>query len=165
MDPTDGDVLVAIFDGGIVLTRNGGGTWVDIQGNLPDFRTCAILPTDDRIYVTTHSDGLWATDASPTSVEAAPAAVLALSAHPNPFNPNTTLAFSLRESATLSLCILDAQGRLVRSLLAEAQRPAGLQSLTWDGRDDAGRALPSGLYFAQLVAGGERASRKLLMLK
>ena len=165
MDPTDGDVLVALFDSGIVLTRNGGGTWVDIQGNVPGFRVCAISPTDDRIYVATHSDGLWATDASPTGAGEAPAASLELGAHPNPFNPQTTLAFSLRESGVVSLSVLDAQGRCVRSLLAAATLPAGSQSVAWDGRDEFGRALPSGLYFARLIAGEERVSRKLLLLK
>lgn len=141
MDPTNANVLVALFDTGIVLTRNGGGTWVDIRGNVTWGKSCAISPTDDRIYVAA-GDGLWATDASPTAVESAPAAGLALAAHPNPFNPKTTLSFSLREAGAVNLRILDAQGRQVRALLAAAARPAGPR-VAHLGRPRRGRPRPA----------------------
>lgn len=168
MHPENAGTLVALRVPDILLSSDGGETWLDFRGDLPagvGGARCAILTTDERIYLAAGDDGLWATNANPTAVEASPAAGFALAAHPNPFNPKTTLAFSLREAGAADLRIIDAQGRSVRSLLAGVQRPAGLQSLTWDGRDDAGRALPSGLYFARLIAGEERLSRKLLMLK
>jgi flagellar hook assembly protein FlgD len=62
------------------------------------------------------------------------------------------------------LTVHDVTGRRVRRLLDE-QRSAGAQSLRWDGRDDDGRALGSGLYLARLRAAGTTASVKLLLIK
>lgn len=165
MDPADSAVLVVVFSGGVALTRNGGGTWVDIEYNLPDGRACAISPTDDRIYVATHGSGLWATDASPTAVATAPAAGLALSAWPNPCRPQTTLHFSLREPGAVALDVFDAQGRRVRSLLTGEALPAGPQAIAWDGRDDAGRALPAGVYLVRVTTPAGEGTTRLVRLR
>ena len=165
MDPLNGDVLVALRGAEVLLTRNGGATWVDIGDGLPYGATyCAVLPTDDRIYVATY-DGLYATAASPTAVADAQAATLALGAAPNPFNPATAISFSLPAAARATLTVHDAQGRQVRRLLADAARPAGRQQVIWDGRDDAGHALPSGLYLARVTALGRSEAGKLVLLK
>jgi hypothetical protein len=83
---------------------------------------------------------------------------------PNPFNPSTTLRFGLRESAHVTLRIYDAAGRLVRTLVDD-HRPAGLYDKAWDGRDAAGRASASGVYFCKLVAGRFEETRKIVLLK
>jgi len=70
---------------------------------------------------------------------------------PNPFNPETVIEFGLRAEGLVSVRIYDATGRLVRVLVAE-NRPAGAQSVRWDGRDSRGRALSSGVYVARLTA-------------
>jgi len=84
---------------------------------------------------------------------------------PNPFNPTTTLRYRLPTDAAVSLEILDARGRRVRSLLESTSQTAGAHELLWNGRDEAGQPLPSGLYQARLRAGGEEAGLKLLLLK
>jgi hypothetical protein len=98
--------------------------------------------------------------AGPTPSAAAP-----LAAFPNPFNPKTTLRFALAAPARVDLAIYDARGRLVRRLAA-GELPAGQHSLDWDGRDESGRALASGIYLARLLQGGRPAEeRKLTMLR
>ncbi|MBN2171326.1 MAG: hypothetical protein JW819_08405 [Candidatus Krumholzibacteriota bacterium] len=86
-------------------------------------------------------------------------------AWPNPFNPSTRLAFTLDVAARLRLDIHDARGRRVRRL-AEGSFSAGAHERAWDGRDDAGRDLPAGVYFARLVCedGWSRTAR-LVMIK
>lgn len=84
---------------------------------------------------------------------------------PNPFNPTTTLRYRLPRDGAVSLEILDARGRRVRSLLEATTQAAGVHELLWNGRDDAGLPLPSGLYQARLRAAGEEAGLKLLLLK
>ena len=101
---------------------------------------------------------------APTGVAPAPAPRPALSAHPNPFNPSTELRFALDAAGPVQLSIHDIAGRRVRTLLAGVQ-PAGELRATWDGRDDAGQALASGVYLARLEATGGAASRKLVLLK
>jgi len=172
MHPDDADLLVAAKEGGtVLLTRNGGDSWTDITGSFPwlEVERTAICRADERIYVVAYTPdglyGLWATDLYPTGVSQAPRPGATLAAYPNPFNPATALKFSLPEAAAVSVFVTDVQGRRVRSLVVRESRPAGEQSLAWDGRDDAGRALPSGLYVAQLEAADARASCKLLLLK
>jgi hypothetical protein len=83
---------------------------------------------------------------------------------PNPFNPVTTLRFSLAAPAQLTLKIYNLQGYVVKTL-ANDYRPAGEFSLLWNGRDDNGRVLPSGLYFCRMQAGGFSEIVKLSLVK
>ncbi len=88
-----------------------------------------------------------------------------LAAHPNPFNPRTTLRFSLSAVASVHLSVHDVDGRRVARLLGGERIEPGERTLSWDGRDDSGRALPSGLYLLRFRAGTDRDSRKLILLR
>lgn len=83
---------------------------------------------------------------------------------PNPFNPQTTITFSLDRTAQFQLAIYDVTGRLIR-VLADEIRSAGEHGLVWDGRDAAGDQVASGTYFYKLVSEGNTFSRKMTMLK
>jgi len=82
-----------------------------------------------------------------------------LSAYPNPFNPTTTLSFTLDAPQEVSLALYDVQGRLAQQLLNEL-RNAGTHSVTLNGS-----ALPSGIYFARLNAGAQSRAAKLVLMK
>lgn len=84
-------------------------------------------------------------------------------ASPNPFADATIIGFTLPEAGETSLSIFDASGRLIRTLV-RGDRPAGRQSVRWDGRGDDGRRLAPGLYFAWLQRGQARASARLVAL-
>ncbi len=88
-----------------------------------------------------------------------------LGPYPNPFNPATELTFHLAEPGAVSLAIYDLTGRRVAVLAAGLLHEAGPHTVTWAGRDDVGRSLASGLYFARFTAGGYRAESKLVLLK
>jgi hypothetical protein len=90
---------------------------------------------------------------------------VAVAARPNPFNPSTTIAFDLPGDSEVSLAVYDLQGRLVRDLLAAARFPAGSHQKLWDGRDDRGQVVASGIYFYRFTAGRESRVGKLTMLK
>ncbi len=84
----------------------------------------------------------------------APARFALRAATPNPFNPRTTIGFDVPASGgDVRLELYDARGRLVRTLVTGHREP-GRQEAVWDGRSDAGRRLPSGVYFARLRAAG-----------
>ncbi len=85
--------------------------------------------------------------------------------HPNPFNPSTEIRFELAEASRVTVRIIDTGGRFLRTLLEEAQLSPGEIRVSWDGRDDAGRPLPSGVYFYEIEAGAFRATRKMTLLK
>lgn len=84
--------------------------------------------------------------------------------HPNPFNPATTINYSLKEQAPVTLKIYNTLGQEVRTLV-NADEPAGMKFVLWDGRDNAGHSVSSGIYIYRLQAGKFIQSRKMLMLK
>ena len=85
--------------------------------------------------------------------------------YPNPFNPTTTILFSLAERGRVVLKVFDVSGRLVRTL-ADATLSAGaLHRIEWDGRDEGGVSVASGVYFYRLVTGGFNSTRKMVLLK
>jgi hypothetical protein len=86
-------------------------------------------------------------------------------ANPNPFNPSTSLPLFLDQSESIQLKIYDIAGRHVRTL-HDGILPAGRTRLVWDGRDDAGRVAPSGVYFARAAGRwGMSESRRMTLIK
>ena len=84
---------------------------------------------------------------------------------PNPFNPVTAIRFDLARPGKVGVSIFDVAGRRVRGLL-QADLEAGRgHSVEWNGRDDTGRRVPSGVYFCKLVAGDVTSSRALVLLE
>lgn len=83
---------------------------------------------------------------------------------PNPFNPSTTIRFYLPERRPVALDVYDVSGRLVKRL-TEGNREKGMHSLSWDGRDAAGRDVGPGMYFARLKAGKDIQSRKMILAR
>jgi len=83
---------------------------------------------------------------------------------PNPFNPLTEFRFDLPRALRVDLRIYDVAGRHVRTLVA-GPRGAGHQTATWSGRDDAGRMVASGTYFARLQAGGRTITRAVTLVR
>lgn len=78
-----------------------------------------------------------------------PQATAITAVYPNPFNPRSKIAFELAESGSIELAIYDLRGQLVRVLDA-GMWPAGRYGATWDGQDDGGRAVPTGMYFCRM---------------
>lgn len=84
--------------------------------------------------------------------------------YPNPFNPSTTVEFSVPSQGPVSVRVFDLQGRQV-STLADKSLPAGVYRVKWDGRDQGGRNVSSGVYFAMIESGGGRQAARLILLK
>ncbi len=93
-----------------------------------------------------------------------PAELAVRSATPNPFNPVTEIRCDLPAEGRVVLAVYDLGGHVVRGLLDES-RGAGAFSVIWNGRDDRGREVPSGVYFARLSAAGREAVLKLVLAK
>lgn len=84
---------------------------------------------------------------------------------PNPFNPATTLRFELDNPRRVDLKVFNLAGRLVRVLESGTPFVAGEHSVRWNGRDDGGRVVASGVYVVQIRAGDESASQRVALLK
>ncbi|MEJ2721252.1 MAG: T9SS type A sorting domain-containing protein [bacterium] len=84
--------------------------------------------------------------------------------YPNPFNPTTTISFTTPASSRVVLEIFDAQGRRVKTLIDDST-PAGSFTATWNGRDEKGAYVASGVYFVRLQSNGHAQTRKIVLLK
>jgi flagellar hook assembly protein FlgD len=85
--------------------------------------------------------------------------------YPNPFNPHTKIQFTLPKAATVSLGIYDLNGRIVKHLISGEQHGNGTHSVAWDGTNDNGEKVSSGIYFSRLQAGEYVASTKMSLVK
>lgn len=84
--------------------------------------------------------------------------------YPNPFNPTTVIRYALPLKGPVSLGIYSVTGQLIRTLVSGEQLP-GRHSVAWDGRNNRGEQVGSGVYFSRLVAGHAQFTRKLLLLR
>ena len=84
--------------------------------------------------------------------------------HPNPFDPQTTISFTLPEARRAEMAIYDAVGRLVRRLVRK-HLTAGAHSTVWDGRTDGGTPAASGVYFCRLSTPAGAESSSLVMVR
>jgi len=84
---------------------------------------------------------------------------------PNPFNPQTTIAFELPKQAAVSLRVFDVSGRLVIVLMDGETIAEGRREVVWNGRDDTGRRVAAGAYFYRLEAGRYAETKRMVLMK
>ncbi len=145
---------------------NIGETMVSLEPNEPGltiyWRVMAehgSSPSDwSPVWSFTMADGSTPVDDVPASGQ------LALSVYPNPFNPATTVAFSLPRGGQVEVAVYDLAGRRIRSL-ASGFLAAGEHQVAWDGRDNRGVALGSGVYLIRLQSPSGVMSKRALLLK
>ena len=87
-----------------------------------------------------------------------------LSAQPNPFNPQVNISFGLKTAERVRLYVVDVRGRMVRHI-ADQHMVAGDHQLGWDGRDDCGQPMASGIYWLCLERTGVRETREVVLLR
>lgn len=172
---------VLVAEGTEPLPPEGGFTLVsttfDADGSVDGF------PIEIRLFAFTNSNvdpdqdpgsGGTAVDFDDVKLEvnptvtAAPTVQAGFVLHrpfPNPFNPRTTLAFTLAEPGPVRLAVFDATGRRVRELLRGEVVAAGRRELQWDGRDDLGRPVASGVYFARMNASESLATVRMVLVE
>ena len=97
-------------------------------------------------------------------LDAVPGATLSLRSYPNPFNPTTTIALNVPRAGKVRLRVFDVRGRAIRTLV-DGDMTAGLHRISWNGRNDDGHAVASGVYLAQVRTGGETRLDKLTLMK
>jgi hypothetical protein len=89
---------------------------------------------------------------------------LELSNYPNPFNPSTTIAFSVPEAGKVRLTVYNIRGQRVRSLIDDNMM-RGFHKVIWDGKDNGKHSVSSGLYFVRIDTGNNTVIKKVMMLK
>jgi hypothetical protein len=84
--------------------------------------------------------------------------------YPNPFNPSTTIEYSVPSRSEVTIEIFNTVGQKVRTLLRET-KSAGKYSAVWDGRDNNGNSLSTGVYFYRIQAGDYEKTKKMILVK
>ena len=142
----------------------------DLQIYLPQQNRVVVMSMQDAssVILEVGDEPLLVTFRSPDALTAAPDLPVAhaITSHPNPFNPSTEIKLTSSQSGRLGLEIYDLRGRRVRAFELGTQT-AGTYTLTWRGRDDTGRELAGGTYFAILVLDDVRTDTraKLTLVK
>ena len=85
--------------------------------------------------------------------------------YPNPFNPNTVIEFTLGQEQLISLNIFDIQGRLINSLINNDYYKTGSYNISWDGTNNMGTQVPSGMYIYKLIGQNHSHIRKMVLMK
>lgn len=171
VDPDDPARLFVGTDVGCFYTEDVGETWQMLGEGLPPVPVYDLKihgPTR-ALFAGTHGRSIQAFDLTTLPDLAGvkisePGLATGLVNHPNPFSAGTTITFGLARAAEASLAVYDLAGRRVRSL-AEGPRPAGRQEVWWDGRNDRGGSVASGIYFARLEAAGTTLTARLNLVR
>ncbi len=153
-DPTR-PVLAGQYD----TTMRNGESYIGAIGAYVGLPSGNILVCDIE-------NGLFAFTVTPALAtdEPADAAFRLEQNFPNPFNPSTHIPFELTRGGRVVLSVYDVAGRRVRAVL-DRELPAGLHEAEWDGKDEAGRSVASGVYFYRMQAGAETETRRMVLLK
>lgn len=159
------NVTVRSFDGSVVFrtsTDIPGWTGVEVSPSLDAMDVnhdglVEFMATDGNAVRLMHYIG----PLDVADLHDGPALRLAGSS-PNPFHASTALRFSTGNAGQVEIAIYDASGRVVRRL--DQRFAAGNHEVKWDGRDEAGHAVPNGVLFYEVRAGGVRQSRKLVRI-
>jgi hypothetical protein len=153
-------------------TVYGSAGAFDASAQLIDYTAATHMDVGSRAYAhyfVTATDRA-GNEGKPASLDGAKGGMpatprtLSVSAYPNPFNPETTIRYTLPAAGHVHVDVFDATGSHVRTLVNREQI-AGAFTATWDGHDQMGRASASGIYFARIQHNGATRAYKLVMLK
>ena len=160
-------VALDVADGKVYWTEAGGIRRADLNGkNRQDVATGIGSPAGIALRVAPVST---AAAAAPAAAPMAPNTTALHANYPNPFNPETWIPYQLRDAADVQISIYDPRGVLVRQLSlgyqVAGQYLSRSRAAHWDGRNEVGEPVASGLYFYTLTAGDFSATRKMLIRK
>lgn len=157
-----GNVDVALLGAGAGLAGQGElarVTFRVLAAGHPalGFRSAVARDADNRgVPVSLNTSG--------ATMPAVPAQTYLGHAYPNPFAAGTSIPYGVRSAASITLSVFDVSGRLVRTLLS-GEPTVGARLAQWDGRDDQGRLVGSGLYLIRMSAGGDRLTRPVYVVR
>jgi flagellar hook capping protein FlgD len=160
----DGDLFATDAGFGRIMRVKVDGT-ATVFATLPGAADVAFRPSEQALYVVSNQGGFYrivrhsTADVSDATRDAGPLAV-----SPNPASGPCALRYSTQMGGLTRARVVDVAGRLVRRL-SDAWRPAGVQSLAWDGRDDAGAPVSPGIYFAHVQVAGESRTARVTIVR
>ena len=152
------------------IVETGGATSITLFDRTPgDFCFWKVLAdngagqtmwsTEVNVFFVSYATGV-----NRSTSAAAPSSFSLFQNFPNPFNATTTIPYTLPGNGHVEIKIFDPLGREIRTLV-DGEQPVGRHRITWDGLDNSGAPVASGVYFCQMTAEGFAETRKLALLR
>jgi photosystem II stability/assembly factor-like uncharacterized protein len=165
------DRLFIGMDVGVYYRDNTMNDWAPFMTNLPNVEVSEFefyLPSN-KIRAATYGRGIWESVIPPVTGNNSgndniPVSFALFQNYPNPFNPQTVIRFDIPVKSNVSLKIFNILGQEVKTLVYSELSP-GEKSVSWNGKDNAGLSVNSGIYVYELRAGDYRESKKLVFVK
>jgi hypothetical protein len=131
-------------------------------GRVPIYVGIQCLSNDAFIFFV---DDVTVTGGTPNDDNTVPVVATELRGNfPNPFNPTTTISYSVKTPEAVTIEIFNVKGQLIKTLVSEAKE-AGNHTVVWNGDDNSGRRVSSGIYYYKMSAGKYSSTRKMVMMK
>jgi hypothetical protein len=168
----DGDLAyIADIEGGLQVVDISDLSDPRYLGSVdtPRHRVYGVARAGDRVCLADWEGGVHVIGQhcvpSPVPEGIVPQSHVSLTAFPNPFNPQTTIAFDLPSEQVVNLSVYDVSGRLVDVIVDNEIAARGRNEVVWRGRDMAGRVVSSGVYFYRLEAGSSTKTERMVLVK
>jgi hypothetical protein len=160
-------------DLGVYVSTDAGSSWLLFHEGLPDacmIMDLSISPSNRKLRAATHGNGVYQRSLLSTLVavkdgDPTPIDFQLNQNYPNPFNPSTTIRYTIPKTARVTLIVYNMLGQKVRSLVDLPAHPAGTRNVEWNGTDDIGRPVASGLYLYRLAFDRQAQVKKMLIIK
>ncbi len=164
----DGSLYLGTTDG-VWESFDSASSWTDIGSGFAPNTTVSNLATDGSyLYAGTNKFSVWQRSLIPTDVADGtgplPSDFTLAQNYPNPFNPTTTIAFSLSRRGKVRLDVFNMLGQRVKTLVDE-ERAAGQYTIEWNGTDNGGHSVASGMYLYRLQTTDATVARKMVLVK
>ena len=163
--------LAVGYDGRITNTVDGGNTWVEQTSGVHNYLTGVCFVDQYHGWVVGKEGLILKAKSAITfignhsiSQESTPDKFFLFNNYPNPFNPVTTIQYDVPHTTRIVLKIYDMLGQQVKTLVDEAQA-AGYKSVIWDGRNDNGIIVGSGIYFYRLQSNDILRTKKMMLMR
>jgi len=174
VDPQSPNVLyVGVDGGGVYKSTDGAATWEEMNQGLTNLRVFALAidpRSSDGIYAGTIGSGVYrlrrvvTTDITNSTVEELSTGYVLRQNSPNPFNTETRVRYQLPEDVDMELALYTLTGYRVRTL-RKGNHKAGHHSIVWDGKDEVGREMGSGMYVMRLWTKDVAITRKVVLIR
>ncbi len=176
VDPLNTDHIYFANDLGVWVSVDYGENWSEFKEGMPGAAIVldlSISESNRKLRAVTHGNGVYERsliyNGIPTGIDdnnpgKIPRDFLLEQNYPNPFNPETNIRFNIPVATDVKLIIYNLRGQLIRKLIS-GQYPAGDHTIKWNGTNDQGQKVGSGVYIYRLLAGTHSQTRKMLLIK
>lgn len=164
------EILLGTETSGVFFSKNACESWKQLQPSHPSLRIDALCIDRDGKILCAGRDtaGIYILDSVLTSIKQEDVILnttyLLEQNYPNPFNNVTSIEYFLPASGNVKIVVYDMLGQRIKILVNSYQTP-GIYNVKWNGKDNSGNAVCSGLYFYQLTAGKKSLNSKMLLIK